>query len=95
LLTYGAVEYIGLTDSFSAPPMLIALYVEQEGTVASPQLAAVYRGQVFAIAERRSWSGWPPDLIGWLFYREGPVERGRIILWVRSDILIPEEKVEP
>ena len=95
LLTYGAAEYIGLADSSSAPPMLIAPYAEQDGSVVTPRLAAAYRGQLFSVFERRAWSGWPPDPIGWLFYREGPVERGRFILWVRTDILVPEEKVEP
>jgi hypothetical protein len=91
LLTYGAAEYVDQVDMFSAPPMLITPYMESEEGLITPQLAAVYRGQVFSNFEQRAWSGWPPDLFGWLLYREGPVDRGRVILWVRSDILVPEE----
>jgi hypothetical protein len=94
LLTYGAAEYVDRVNMFSTPPMLITPYVESEEGLVAPQLAAVYRGQAFSNFEQRAWSGWPPDLFGWLLYREGPVERGRIILWVRSDILVPEEGAE-
>jgi hypothetical protein len=95
LLTYGAAEHSGSLDMLAAPPMLIARYAEQEGVIIPIQLTDVYRGQAFAMVEWRAWSGWPPDLIGWLLYREGPVERGRVVLWVRSDILVPEEGAEP
>jgi hypothetical protein len=74
--------------------VVVTPYVEVEGTALAPQLAAVYRGQAFGYTERRAWSGWPPDLIGWLLYREGPVERSRLIIWVREDILVPEEGAE-
>jgi hypothetical protein len=71
--------------------MLIMPYLEVDGAAAAPALTAVYRGQAFGYTERRAWFGWPPDLIRWLLFREGPVARERVILWVRSDILIPEE----
>jgi hypothetical protein len=94
LLTFGATEYTVTVDMLSTPAMLISPYVEQEGKAIAPRLTAVYRGQRFAFFERRAWSGWPPDLIGWLLYREGPVERGHMILWVREDIMIPEQGSE-
>jgi hypothetical protein len=91
LLTYKAAGYAAAVDMLATPPMLIAPYVEVDGAAAAPALTAVYRGQAFGYTERRAWSGWPPDLIRWLLFREGPVARERVILWVRSDILIPEE----
>ncbi|MGB7538543.1 MAG: hypothetical protein WBM17_08400 [Anaerolineales bacterium] len=91
LLTYKAAGYPVMVDMLSTPPMLISPYVELEGAVAAPQLTVVYRGQAFGYTERRAWFGWPPDLIRWLLFRDGPVERERVILWVRSDILVPEE----
>jgi hypothetical protein len=91
LLTYGAAGYSLSVDSLATPPMLIAAYVEVDGAVAAPRLTVVYHGQAFGYTERRAWYGWPPDLIRWLLFREGPVERGRVILWVRSDVLVPEE----
>ena len=94
LLAYGAAEYRDALDMLAKPPMLIALYVEVDGAAVAPQLTVVYRGQAFGYTERRAWVGWPPDLLRWLLFREGPVERGRVILWVRSDILVPEEGVK-
>jgi hypothetical protein len=91
LLTYGSTKYVTLEDMLSAPPMLITLYAEEGGEVVTPRLPAAYRGQVFAVAERRAWSGWPPDLLGWWLYRRGPVERGQMILWVRVDVLAPDQ----
>ncbi|MBN1439970.1 MAG: hypothetical protein JW929_11230 [Anaerolineales bacterium] len=91
LVGYGAVEYADSLDALAAPAVLIAPYAEySDGTVAAPRLTAVYRGQSFAAFESRGWYGWPPDFFGWLFYREGPVQQGKWILWVREDILIPE-----
>jgi hypothetical protein len=90
LLTFGAADYATEVDMLGTPAMLIAPYQEWEGAVVAPQLTVVYRGQAFGVYERRAWSGWPPDLIGWLLYREGPVERAKLILWVRSDILAPD-----
>jgi hypothetical protein len=90
LLTYGAAEYATDVDMLATPAMLIAMYQEWEGAVVAPQLTVVYRGQAFGIYERRAWSGWPPDLIGWLLYREGPVERGKLILWARADVMAPD-----
>jgi hypothetical protein len=91
LLTYKAAGYAAAVDMLATPPMLIAPFVEVDGAAAAPALTAVYRGQAFGYTERRAWFGWPPDLIRWLLFREGPVERERVILWVRSDILVPEE----
>jgi hypothetical protein len=89
LLSYQDVRYVDLLDVLAAPAILISPYVENEGGVVSPQLTVVYRGQAFVYLERRAWSGWPPDIIGWLLYRSGPTERGQIILWVRGDLLVP------
>jgi hypothetical protein len=91
LLTYSAAEYKDSLDMLAAPMMLITPYVELDGAVAAPRLTEVYRGQAFGYTERRTWTGWPPDFIRWLLYREGSVERVRVILWVRSGILVPEE----
>jgi hypothetical protein len=91
LLTYPPAEYPLLVDMLSTPAMLVAPYEKEEDAVVSPHLAVVYRGQAFGYIELRAWSGWPPDLIGWLLYRRGPVERTRVILWVRGDVLVPEE----
>ena len=91
LLTYQAAEYRDALDMLATPPMLIAPLIEVDGAAVAPRLTVVYRGQAFGYTERRAWFGWPPDLIRWLLFREGTVARERVILWVRSDILVPEE----
>jgi hypothetical protein len=94
LLAYANVQYVDALDPLATPAMVITPYRETADGVDSPQLTAVYKGQGFAFVERRAWSGWPPDLIGWLLYRSGPTELGRIILWVRGDLLVPAPAAE-
>jgi uncharacterized protein (TIGR03663 family) len=52
-----------------------------------PALTADYRGQDFVW---RVWPGWtgalPDDFINWLTFRQAPVVKEQIILWVRSDL---------
>jgi hypothetical protein len=90
LLTYRAAEYVAAPDLLSTPAVLIAPRVLQSTGVVAPRLTAAYRGQGFAVTEQRAWYGLPPDLIGWLLYRGGPVQRGQMILWTREDILTPD-----
>jgi hypothetical protein len=92
LLSYKAVEYLSAPDLLATPAMLVSPRVLTDKGVVTPQLTAVYRGQGFAVTEQRDWSGLPPDLIGWWLYRQGPVQRGQMILWVRTDILAPAEE---
>jgi hypothetical protein len=91
LQTYRAAEYVAAPDLLSTPAILVAPRVLEGGSVVPPKLTVAYRGQGFAVAEKRGWSGLPPDLLGWLLYRRGPVERGQMILWTRLDVLTPDE----
>jgi hypothetical protein len=63
-------------------PPIILTPVEQE----SPAWAATYRGQDFVW---RTWPGWagalPGDIIGWLTFRQAPVQNEKVILWARAD----------
>jgi hypothetical protein len=47
---------------------------------------ADYRGQSFAIRVQRAWSGFPPNLFAWLFYRQASTQTEEIILWARADL---------
>jgi uncharacterized membrane protein YbaN (DUF454 family) len=91
LLSYKAADYLTEPDLLATPAMLVAPRVLTDKGVVTPQLTAVYRGQGFAVTEQRDWSGLPPDLIGWWLYRQGPVQRGQMILWMRTDILAPDQ----
>lgn len=53
----------------------------------APQLAAAYRGQDFVWWLQPAWTGaLPPDLFGWLTFRQAPTENVKLILWARSDL---------
>jgi hypothetical protein len=87
LLPYRNTRYESAPSG--TPPMIVAYYVEQNGTAAAPQLAAAYAGRPFVIETQRGWSGWPPDVLSWLLYRAAPAYRMSAILWVRDDLLAP------
>jgi hypothetical protein len=72
------------TDRFvgSNLPSILITRQEQE----TPTLAAAYRGQDFTWTSTPGWSGaLPTDWIGWLTFRNAPVQQDKIILWARSD----------
>jgi hypothetical protein len=89
LLTYQATQYIAASDLLATPAVIVAPRVVQGNGVVTPHLTAAYRGEEFGSIEERGWSGLPPDLIGWLLYRRGPLLTGEMILWTRVDILTP------
>lgn len=63
----------------------------------APALSAAYRGQDFAWWISPGWTGaLPPNLTGWLTFRQAPLQQEHILLWARSDLfpggsLLPEE----
>jgi hypothetical protein len=91
LQTYRAAEYVAAPDLLSTPAVLVAPRVLQGEGVVTPTLTVAYRGQGFGVAEQRGWFGLPPDLLGWWLYRQGPVQRGQMILWTRLDVLTLDE----
>jgi hypothetical protein len=90
LLSYHAAEFTLTPDLLATPAVVVAPRVVQGTGVIPLQLTAAYRGEGFGILEQRGWTGLPPDLLGWLLYRRGPVQRGEMILWTRVDILAPD-----
>jgi hypothetical protein len=80
-------EYIESYDNQYMPPILITTEVEQHLVPLGS-----YRGQDFVIRTRPGWQGLiPPDWISWVAFRDGPIEKEYIILWVRGDILAGDE----
>jgi hypothetical protein len=66
-------------------PSIVITYENQE----SPSLAASYSGQDFVWWTIPAWnSSLPPAWIRWWNYREAPVINQKVILWVRSDLLL-------
>lgn len=64
-----------------APPIILTL---ASGT--PPDEIDSYRGQSFALQTERVWQPLPPNLIGWLLYRQGPTLTQQVILWVNVNL---------
>lgn len=64
-----------------APPIIITL-----ANGIPPAEIDSYRGQSFALQVERVWQPLPPNLIGWLLYRQGPTLTQQAILWVNVNL---------
>ncbi|MCW5873026.1 MAG: hypothetical protein KIS88_00110 [Anaerolineales bacterium] len=54
---------------------------------AEPAEASAYHGQSFVLHSAPAWESTPPNLLGWLLYRQAPETRQYIILWAASNLL--------
>jgi hypothetical protein len=55
-------------------------------------LAADYRGEALPLSEVADWTGaTPSNWLKWFVYREMPIMRKEIILWVRSDLMLDSQ----
>jgi hypothetical protein len=81
---YPNTSYVSEPEPGELPSIIITREDQQ-----FPSLAASYAGQDFTWW---SWPGWqsvvPPNFIRWFNYREVPVLKQKVILWVRSDLLL-------
>jgi len=51
-----------------------------------PGVTALYRGQDFVWQETPAWSLFlPGEWLSWIIYREAPLQRQSLVLWVRTD----------
>jgi hypothetical protein len=76
-------QYFDIFDSGNLAPVVITRDVENL-TLPSD----LYRGQDFVLMTWPGWNGvFPDDWISWIAFREGPVLKDHLILWVRSDII--------
>ncbi len=77
------IKYYDVYDPSKTTPVLITREVDNY-----PVPLNIYRGQDFVISSTPAWTGViPEDWISWLAFRDGPIDRQDIILWVRQDIL--------
>ena len=83
LREYIDIKYYDVYDPSKTTPVLITREVDN-----FPVPLNIYRGQNFVITSTPAWTGaLPEDWISWLAFRDGPIDRQDIILWVRQDIL--------
>ena len=55
-------------------------------------LAADYRGEVLPLSEVADWShATPSNWLKWFVYRQMPILREDVILWVRSDLMLDNQ----
>jgi len=77
------IKYYDVYDPSKTTPVLITREVDNYLVPLN-----IYRGQDFIITSTPAWTGvFPEDWISWLAFRDGPIDRQNIILWVREDIL--------
>ena len=59
-------------------------------------LAAKYRGEALVLHESAAWSkASPSDWLNWFMYRQMPLLRDDVILWVRSDLMLDSQDTSP
>jgi len=80
---YHNLEFYSSYQDGVIPPVIIT---DREN--ASAELEDLYWGQNFPQDVQKAWQGLIPDrFVSWLAFRDGPVERDQVILWVREDAL--------
>ncbi|MCC6146886.1 MAG: hypothetical protein IT308_04895 [Anaerolineaceae bacterium] len=76
-----SVQYMDSLPLEETPPLLIT------PVQASPPDSAAYTGQDFVWLQSPAWALMLPlEWMQWALYREAPLEREAVILWVRSDL---------
>ena len=79
----GDFQYFEVFDPGNLAPVIITRDVEQ---LMIP--TDLYRGQDFVLLTRPGWAGvLPDDWVRWIAFRDGPLQKEYLILWVRSDII--------
>jgi hypothetical protein len=59
-------------------------------------LAAKYRGEPLVLHETAVWNkASPADWLKWFMYRQMPLQRENVILWVRSDLMLDNQNTAP
>ena len=59
-------------------------------------LATKYRGEALVLHETEDWSkASSADWVNWFVYRQMPLQRDNIILWVRSDLMLDSQDTSP
>ena len=82
LREYEDIDYLINPGSGEDYPFLITI---GEGDYQS--LSDNFRGQDFVLSSGPGWDRiLPDDWISWIAFREGPVDREYLVLWVRNDI---------
>lgn len=65
-------------------------------TVDKLDLAADYRGEGLPLTEVADWShATPSNWLKWFVYRQMPILRRNVILWVRSDLMLDSQGLPP
>ena len=61
-------------------------------TISELNLAADYRGEALPLNEVADWShATPSNWLKWFVYRQMPILREEVILWVRSDLMLDSQ----
>jgi hypothetical protein len=81
-------SYVNFLPSSVSPAMVITPDQQELG------LAAEYRGQSLILGQQPGWAIIRPhEWVRWLYFREIPLDKQNLILWVRTD-LFPDDPAE-
>jgi hypothetical protein len=76
-----------------APDATPALIITPSGDLS---LSAKYRGEPLVLHETAAWStATSSDWLKWFVYRQFPVGQEKVILWVRSDLMLDSQDASP
>ncbi len=75
-------RYAPQLASGEMPSLIITVKQSEE-----PAFSSFYRGQSMGWQYIPQWgTPFPPDIIGWFFFRDAPTAKSEIILWARADV---------
>ena len=81
------MQFVDALEPDATPEMVIT-------PISQVSLAAKYRGEALPLREVADWDhATTSDWLNWLVYRQMPVLRENIILWVRSDLMLDSQGV--
>jgi hypothetical protein len=81
------VQFVDALEPDATPEVVIT-------PISQVSLAAKYRGEALPLREVADWDhATTSDWLNWLVYRQIPVLRENIILWVRSDLMLDSQGV--
>jgi len=76
-----------------APDATPELLITPPGNVS---LAVKYRGEGLPLYEHITWDqATASDWLKWIIYRQAPIARDDIILWVRADLMLDDQSTQP
>ncbi len=76
-------------DPASSPELIVTPLQDEPG------LTVAYRGQDFNWRQAPVWDSIPAYFLRWFLYHELPSSSESLVLWVRNDLFIDSDSLQP